>query len=276
MSCRPFALLLAALPVLSGCGHIYHKPPDDGPPWRPAETVPEEMKACVYVFMFDSFDPFAAGNLADLRDHLNKLGFGKTYYGWSHHLSEFQVEMGVVSVERPNARFAIIGYGHGARAASELAAFANTVGIPVDVVIHLEPSGLDLGEGLETGASTFTIRGTDLDASAVGDGTFVGRHFLRSDVPMHPMTVELIERELTLLGLSVPPPPRLPAHRVFLVPPMPAPRPTMPIPKELPPEWQFLRPRHPWQPPAPPSPGGDETLPFPKLLPDLPVPKPKP
>src|SRR5204863_6847619 len=80
MSRRPYALLLAVLPVLAGCGHVYLKPCDDGPPWRPAETVPDEMKACVYVFLFDSFDPFAVGQLADLRDHLHRLGFGKTYY----------------------------------------------------------------------------------------------------------------------------------------------------------------------------------------------------
>jgi hypothetical protein len=274
MTRRPFALLLAALPVLAGCGHIYLKPPEDGrPPWTPAETVPEEMKACVYVFMFDSFDPVAAGQCGDLRDHIQKMGFGKTYYGWSHHLSEFQVEMGVVQAERPNARFAIIGYGTGATAARKLAAFANTIGIGVDLVIYLEPSEHDATDEPDTATSTFTLRSTDLDAGAVIEHTFVGRHFHKSDVPMHPMTLEMVERELTLLGYSVPPPPRLPGPRVFLVPPMPAPRQTIPIPKELPPEWQFLRPRHPWQPPAPPQPGGNETLPLPEMLPDLPEPK---
>ena len=114
MSRRPYALLLAVLPVLAGCGHIYLKPCDDGPPWRPAETVPDEMKACVYVFLFDSFDPFAAGQLADVRDHLHALGFGKTYYGWPHHLDHFQVELGTINAEHPDARFAIIGYGRGA------------------------------------------------------------------------------------------------------------------------------------------------------------------
>src|SRR5204863_6624279 len=105
------------------------------------------------------------------------------------------------------------------------------------------------------------------------DGTFVGRHFRKAEVATHPETIKLVERELTLIGLSVPPPPRLPGRRVFLVEPMPPPRDVIPIPKELPPEWQFLRPRHPWLPPPPPAPHGDETLPYPHRLPDLPPPK---
>ena len=271
MSRRPYALLLAVLPVLAGCGHIYQKPCIDGPPWRPSETVPDEMKVCVYVFLFDSFDPFAAGRLADVRDHLHHLGFGKTYYGWPHHLKDFQVELGTVHADRPNARFAVIGHGTGARAARDLVVFADTIGVPIDTVIYLEPCGLDVVAAPEAALSTFVVHAADLGPAAA---TFAGRHFQKADVSAHPETLNLIEREVTLLGLSVPPPKRLPAKPVFLVEPLPPPRDVIPIPKELPLEWQFLRPRHPWLPPPPPAPGGDETLPYPKRLPDLPPPKP--
>ena len=267
MSRRAFALLLAVWPVLAGCGHIYHVP-CDAPPWRPADTVPEPNKACVYVFLFDSFDPFAAGQLGQINDHLRHLGFGKTYYGWPHHLAHFQEEMGTVNAERPDARFAIIGYGTGAAAARRLAAFADAVGIPVDVVIYLEPCGFDPAAEPVGAMNTFTLRGVDLDASAAVEGTFVGRHFHKSDVPGHPMTLELIEREVVLMGLGIPVAPRKPAPPVVLVPPMPAPRATIPIPKELPPEWQFLRPRAPWAPLGPPPPPGVEPLPYPRRLPD--------
>jgi hypothetical protein len=271
MSRRPYALLLAVLPVLAGCGHIYHRPCDDGPPWRPAETVPDEMKVCVYVFMIDSFDPFAVGQLAGLRDQINHLGFGKTYYGWPHHLGDFEVELGTVAADRPNARFVVIGYGTGARAARDLVVFADTIGVPIDTVIYLEPIGLDVVAAPNAAMSTFTVRAADLEPT---DATFVGQVLHKSQVATHPETIKLVERELTLIGLSVPPPPRLPFKPVFLVEPMPPPRNVIPIPKELPIEWQFLRPRHPWLPPPPPSPWGDATLPFPKRLPDLPPPKP--
>jgi hypothetical protein len=263
MSRRPFALVLTALPLLAGCGHIYHVP-RDAPLWRPADTVPESCKARVHVFLFDSFDPFAAGQLADLRDHLHGLGFGKTHYGWGHHLADFEVELGTISAEEPDARFAIIGCGTGAKAARKLAAFADGIGATVDVVIYLEPAGLDPLAEPVAALQTFTLRAADLGEP---DGTFVGRYFHKSEVVTHPMTLELVERELTLIGLGVAVAPRGLAPAVVLVPPLPAPRVTMPIPKELPPEWQFLRRRAPWlQLAAPPA--GPEPLPYPRRLPD--------
>jgi hypothetical protein len=271
MSRRAFALVLAVLPVLAGCGHFYQCP-CDCPVWRPVDSVPESSKACVYVFLFDSFDPFAAGQMGDVRDHLHQLGFGKTYYGWPHHLDDFEEEMGMVNAERPDARFVIIGYGTGATAARKLAAFADAVGIPVEVVIYLEPM-FDPLEQPVGAMNTFTLRGVDLDADAATAGTFVGRHFHKSDVPTHPMTLELIEREVTLIGLGVAVRPRHPAPPVVLVPPMPAPRNVIPIPDELPPEWQFLRMRAPWLQLGPPMPTGVEPLPYPRLLPELPPPK---
>jgi hypothetical protein len=269
MSRRAFALVLAALPALAGCGHIYHVP-CDAPAWRPADSVPDSSKACVYVFLFDSFDPFAAGKLADVRDHLQHLGFGKTYYGWPHHHDHFAEEMGTLNAERPDARFAIIGYGTGANAARKLAAFADATGIPVDVVIYLEPGFDPLAEPVGA-MNTFTLRGADLPSETAG--THVGRHFEKSDVPTHPFTLELIEREVTLMGLGVAVPPRHPAPHVALVPPMPAPRDVVRIPEELPPEWLFLRMRAPWLRLGPPPPPGVEPLPYPRRLPDeLPAP----
>jgi hypothetical protein len=269
MSRRALALILAVLPVLAGCGHIYQCPCDCPPVWKPTDNVPECSKASVYVFLLDSFDPFAMGQMGDVRDHLNHLGFGKTYYGWPHHLCHFEEEMGTVNAERPDARFAIIGYGTGACAARKLAAFADAIGIPVDVVIYLEPP-FDPREEPVGAMNSFTLRGVDLDGDA---GTFIGRHFHKSDVANHPMTLELIDREVTLIGLGVPIAERHPVGPVVLVPPMPAPRNVIPIPKEMPPEWQFLRMRAPWLQLAPPMPMGVEPLPYPQLLPELPPPK---
>lgn len=264
MSRRPFALLLAALPVLVGCGHIY-RVPCDAPPWRPADTVPDSSKASVHVFLFDCFDPFAAGHLDDVRAHLHHLGFGKTHYGWAHHAKDFQVELGTISADDPHARFAVIGFGSGARAARDLAAFADAIGAPVDVVLFLEPCGLDAADEVAAAGHTFAVHRADLDGYA---GTFVGRHFQKAEVPAHPMTLELVEREMVLMAMGVPVPPRRPAPPVVLVPPMPAPRDTVPAPRELPPEWQFLRFRAPWLHLAPPPPGMPEPLPFPSRLPD--------
>ena len=261
---RAFALVLAALPALIGCGHIY-RVPCDAPPWRPADTVPDSSKACVHVFLFDCYDPFAAGWVGEVRGHLHHLGFGKTHYGWPHHLKDFQVDLGTLSAENPDARFAVIGFGTGAKAARDLAAFADTIGAPVDAVILLEPAGLDPADEVAAAGNTFVLRGTDLNAYGPG---FVPRHFQKAEVATHPTTLELIERELVLMAMGVPIPPRKPAPPVVLVPPMPPPRDTRPAPRELSPEWQFLRLRAPWLhlPPVPPP--VPEPLPYPRRLPD--------
>jgi len=264
---RPFAWLLVVLPIAVGCVHFTHKPPDDCL-MRPADTVPDESKACVYIFLFDSYNPVGGGNLVGVRDHLHKIGFGKTYYGWPHHMDHFLSELQMVAAERPNARFAVIGSGHGAAAARRFTLAATEAGAKVDVVIYLEPRGLVPWEGEETATGTIVLRAEDLKCKECAP-----RHVSKASVATHPETLDTIERELTLMAMSVPPPPRPKAMRVNLVPPMPAPRQNIPIPKELTPDWQFLRPRHPWETPPPAPVYGGETLPYPRIMPDLPPPR---
>jgi hypothetical protein len=267
MTRRPFAWLLAVVPILAGCVHFKEKDPEDLL-WHPADTVPEESKAEVYIFLFDTLDPLAGGSLASVRDHLHHLGFGKTYYGWSHHLRDFMVELQVVSSQRPNTRFVVIGYGVGAPAARKLALSGESNGIPIDLSIYLEPRGLDsLGE-TDPALGTFTLTSADLGCSDGQDSIH------KSSVPTHPKTLELIEREITLVALGIPPPPRPTAVHIDLVTPIPAPRESNPMPKKLPPDWEFLRPRHPWETPPFTPPLGNETLPLPKAAPDLPRPRP--
>jgi hypothetical protein len=267
MTRRPVAWLLAVLPVLAGCVHFTQKPPDDALP-RPADTVPEESKAQVYIFLFDTFNPLDTGSLVGVRDFLHHIGFGKTYYGWPHHADDFLSEIQLISADRPTARFAVIGYGSGAKAARDFAAAAGESGIVIDVSIYMEPRGLESWDGTESALGTFILRAADLSGTDHGLG-----RVKKSAVPTHPATLELVEREVTLMAMAVPPPPRKPPVRVFLVPPMPAPRETIPIPRELPPEWQFLRPRHPWDPPPPAPLYGGEILPYPRLMPELPPPR---
>jgi hypothetical protein len=267
MSRRPLAWVFAAVPVLAGCVHFTHKSPDHCA-WRPSDEVPEQSKQCVYIFLFDTYNPLHSGQLAGVRDDIHHLGFGKTYYGWAHHTDHFLTEVQSVHSDRPNARFAVIGYGSACVAAREFAAAAADMGIVVDVSIYLEPHGLEPWDATESASSSFTLRSADLGPPDSGHG-----HAKGSSVTRHPFTLEVIERELTLMAMGIPPPPRPRPLRVVLVPPMPAPRETIPIPKELPPEWQFLRPRHPWDP-LPPAPRyGGETLPYPRMLPDLPPPR---
>ena len=276
---RPLSIgLFAMFPALAGCMHFVHKSPEvDGFTWRPADTVPDENKSCVYVFLIDPFDPFVVANTTGLRDFIQELGFGKTFYGQTCHASYFLEKMRDIRGRCANAKLVVIGYRGGADAARRLVQTAAESGTPIDLAIYLEPDD-DKASATAIETNSFTIRTSDLvDPNAKEAGSTKSNGVRKSDVPTHPQTLALIERELTLVGLSVPPPPRPHAVNVVLVPPMPAPRNTQARPKQLPPDWQFMNPKNPWdQPPPPVLQSPSEPLPLPKVVPNLPIPKAKP
>jgi hypothetical protein len=267
---RAFAKLLLCLPLLGGCAHFHPYDPDNPDPIRPADHVPDESKNCVYVFLIDSLDPFAGPGLINIREFAHHLGFGKTYYGHSCHVSYFAEKIqGLRSCCGKHARFVIIGFDTGAEGAQRLAAAVAEQGLPVDVTIYIEPGNIVPREESEIALNSYTVRSTDEPNATKGKTS-------REGVATDPETLELIERELTLVGLSVPPPRWPEGKKVLLVPAIPAPRSAQPNPKSLAPEWQFLKPRNPFDtPPVPRPPQPSETLPLPKVLPELPEPSPK-
>ncbi len=274
---RPVSIgLFAVIPVLAGCMHFVHKPPDfDEFAWRPADAVSDESKSCVFVFLIDPVDPLVTANTTGLRDFIQKLGFIKTFYGQSCHASFFLEKMRWIRARSESARFVVIGYRGGADAGRRMVQTAAEQGSPVDLAIYLEPGDTDAST--EESSKVFVMCAEELEAPEASESGDAKSHQVRkSDVPTHPQTLSLIERELTLLAMSVPPHPRLPATKVLLVPPMPSPRNTPPKPGQLPAEWQFLQPKYPWEQPPPTLPAPIEPLPLPKVVPALPIPKSKP
>jgi hypothetical protein len=255
---RPLACLIPLLPLLVGC--VHHDRPTirvDGCEWRPVDEFPDDSKGLVYVFLIDAGE----SELGPVREHLNQIGFRKTFLGRPAQAGDLMVEMGVAHAEQPTARFAIIGYGSGVEAARRLAAFAGQMRIPLDLTVYLEPPA---GEGPPDPAlSCFTIRAAEVQCPGGPAG-----------LPTHRPTLELIERELTLLTMAIVPPRRPEPKRVHLVTPIPPPRETIPRPKPLPLDWQFLRLRHPADWPLPRQRPDVETLPMPRVVPDLPPPMP--
>jgi hypothetical protein len=273
---RPALWFFAALPALPGCFHLAHPAPDAClADWRQADDVPDESKSCVFIFLFNGLDPIEHCNLASVRDHLHHLGFGKTYYGQSAHRTYFEDRMRYIHDHCPGAaRFVVIGFGTGARAAQQLAMFADGAGIPVELVIYLSPRRLDRVVEPPS-ARTLTVTGDHWLSGGIpdcgGDAVMlfgVGK----SALPTHPETLAVLEREITLVALGVAPAPRRKAPRVALVDPIPPPREVIPRPAELPPEWQFLRPRYPWEATPLPPPAIPEMLPPPRVVPQLPPP----
>ena len=227
--------LCAGLPVLTGCLNFAHPTPVYRPEeWRPADELPNESKSCVYVFLFNGPDPLGYCNVAGIRDHLNQIGFGKTYFGQALHLSYFAEKIRFIAANCPEARFVIIGYDTGACEARTLACKAKQAGINLDLLLFLEPRGIS-SVAAELATHTITIRGTDCGWLGAGNdyaGDVVrleGVHKLC--VPSHADTLNILERELTLIGMAVSFPPRNDPPKKPLIEPFPAPRETKPKPK---------------------------------------------
>jgi hypothetical protein len=262
-------LMLATLPPLAGCLHDRPVPYVDGCRWRPVDEYPDDAKCLVNVFLIDE----GGGELGPVREYLRQLGFRRSFLGKPEQAGDLMREMGVAYVEQPAARFAIVGYGAGVDAARRLAAFATRMEIPVDVTVYLEPATPEPPGPLDPARGCFTIRGREL-ACPPGSPAPCPGPVDKAAVPTHPFTLQLLERELTLMTMAVVPPRRPLPRRIHLVTPVPPPREKMPRPRPLPVDWLFLRPGHPWQPPAPRQRPDIETLPMPRVVPDLPPPTP--
>ena len=233
------------LPASTGCLHVFHESPPIHPTdWRPTDEIPDEAKSCLYVFLIDSTDPRYCGSMANVGSYINELGFGKTFCGHAIHRSYFSDKVRLIQAQCPSARFAVISSNDGACAAQQLASVAAQEGITIDLLIYIEPN-CDIGDASDLAIRSFAIQGRHF---CFGTADFQGETVImemadRGGVPTHRETLDVLERELALIAMSIPPRPREPIQLVNLVAPIPRPRDKTPAPKPLPAEWRFL---HPW------------------------------
>jgi hypothetical protein len=211
------------------------------------DSVSPLAKNSVYVVLVNGIDPLECGNLSGVRDQLNALGFVKTYYAQVYHEKCLIEELKAVHAERPDARFAIVGFEYGALPARGLALKATAEGLPVDLVVYLQPKGGWMGgSGAEGVARTIAIRAGHAAsiAAPVENSDIVDVPcFSRYGVPTHPNTLALLATELTRLasGIAVPTPTFEP-FPTLLDDPAPPPRPVVEQPGAPTDEWDFLKP----------------------------------
>lgn len=266
--------LFGLVPLLTGCFAFQMRPPEiERPLWRPSDEIPPEQKNSVYTFVFGTLDVFDSGCTSGLRDYIVHLGYGKTYFGQSVHLSYFAQKMRDIAASCPDARFAIVGYSSGSVPASELAVEANKVGIPLELLVFIDPSSMCTGcdEALATRVLTINKANHMLGWVPLSCGEEVliesGHH---NGIPTHPVTIEVMERELNLIAMGIGLPPRVDLPRQPMVPAFPPPRKTTPKMAPLPAEWQFLDPFRknilPNEGTKLPQPETTETLPPPRVI----------
>ncbi|WP_157369775.1 hypothetical protein [Zavarzinella formosa] len=273
---RCWITLLGLVPMFTGCIAFRSMPPEvERPLWRPSDEIPPEQKNCVYTFVFGTLDPFDSGHTCGLRDHLIHMGFEKTYFGQSPHLSYFAEKMREIAAHCPAARFAIAGYDTGAVPAAELAVEARKAGIAVELLVFLEPAAHHKGCDDFPAGHVITIRGNDslfgLTPADHGE-LVVAENAHRSSIPTHAITIEVMERELCLIAMGVEMPGRLIEPKQPLVKPFSAPRNTPRRVTPLPAEWRFLEPYGAWgmniSNAGPSSMTNPETLPPPRVAED--------
>jgi hypothetical protein len=150
----------------------------------------------------------------------------------------------------PQARVVLIGYDAGAELASVLAKDAGQQGMPVDLVALVAGRNLT-GELSPDQPPPPARRVINLHGDSwvgvpelPGSANYHLEEVSHYDLPAHPLSCEVLVRELSEIALQVPvvitdygpvPP---------LVEPVPPPRPTVEVtPEEVPAEWNFLEAR---------------------------------
>lgn len=122
----------------SGCLSYLH--PIDRPRpecLEPCLAVPQCSRDHVYVFFVHGMDPFNYANLSGLVEHVQQLGFYKTYYGQLYHSIHFDHEIRRVFQKDPEARIVLVGYSFGANVVRNLAQSCARDGIPIDLLFYV-------------------------------------------------------------------------------------------------------------------------------------------
>lgn len=102
-----------------------------------ARQLPAEAKQHVYLFFLNGIDPLEFGQLSQLRDFCQELGFAKSWYGQFYHRWYFQRVIEDIVHRDAEARFVIVGFSAGALAARDLASSLNQENIPVDLLVYI-------------------------------------------------------------------------------------------------------------------------------------------
>src|SRR5438128_10566997 len=135
---RKWAWRLGAawLPALTGCLSFVHpiEPPSHGQ-CQACQAVPGDCREHVHIFLLHGLDPLDCANLSGLRDYLVDLGFKNTHYGQCFSGCWFKDKIAEADRCDPEARFAVIGFCVGARAAQSIAERLTEETVPVHLLI---------------------------------------------------------------------------------------------------------------------------------------------
>lgn len=242
----------AALAGTSGClCYLHTPPPPNHPCYAPCVGLPKCARDKVHIVFVHGADPFDCANLEGVREHLHHLGFLQVWSGSPLRKGYFARELRRAAQEVPDARFVLIGFGHGAATAGALAHELAPDGLVFDRLIAINGHGLDDYQADNVQKLVSIRRGaqTHNDAPGYREQCHIEQvsHF---GTPTHPQTLEAIAEELQSVTMSVPV--VLPAGPPPLTETAPTPRPLPPAKERDGGEWDFIRPTPQLEPLPPP------------------------
>ena len=242
----PAALGLLLLPGCLSCLNPIPLPPCELK--QTCEQIPSPCRARVYVVLINGADPFCCGNLSGVGEYLGGLGFVKIFYAQMYHDDCMMKELRVIHEDQPEARFAIVGFEHGSSNARKIATLASNEGLPVDLLVYLQPKGLSESSGVwqpnVRRQITIQAERSWSQDPALQEGEIVAvPSRSRYGVPTHSITLDLLATELTHLSMSIPfQRQEGEAFPSMLEDPAPTPRPIISRLTEKPDDWDFLKP----------------------------------
>lgn len=134
--------LCVGLPLSVGCLSTNHRAFHESMHCTDRNPFPMPVRSQVYLFMLNGSDLFELGGMLTLRDEIGKAGYAKVYYTQSEDRNWYLREMQRLHRDEPQARMLLLGYGTSAERTLALAAEACRTGLPLDVVIFLDPVGV--------------------------------------------------------------------------------------------------------------------------------------
>jgi hypothetical protein len=208
-------LLAAGLLALPGCLRFVRTicPPEPAQT-APCQGLPDCYRDHVYVFMLHGLDPFDCCNLLGVRDYVRFLGFCNTTYGQYFEACWFRKEICRIREADPYARFVVIGFSRGARAAHDMVNDLRGDGVVVSLLVYLDGKGLMYytDPRLENVERTVNVRapGFVWQSPCIDGAVNVNVPVWHFAAPTYPRVLEVLAQELTLVAAN--PPVVLPPH----------------------------------------------------------------
>ncbi len=234
--------------ALPGCLTFLHPLPE--PPCEVCEqfeSIHEDSRAGVYVFMVNGNDPLCCANLKGVRDFLSRLGFVKCYCGEICHEGWMAEELVCIHRDHPESRFVVVGFEYGADSARRIVQAGLDKGATIDMLLYLEPKGTFFNlSASDPGIHRTVVVQNDrwLTKCAPVDDSEVITVSTRNryGMPTHPAVLELLTAELSHLAAMVP----IIVYAPEPIPPLleevaPTPRPMLEKKAEPPDDWDFLK-----------------------------------